>query len=676
MIDIAKLRISVDKSQVDQATKSIEDLSKVSPEASGAVDKLTRTFNLLRNPVVLATAALVGATAAALRFAAQSIAINDSLGKMSRVTGNSSEQLQILTIIAQKGGTTLESLNDSLNKLSVRMVKLGDEDSSSFSQALEFFNVKLEDSNGKLKSSATLANEVAKAYSESEKTTYAKAAATEVLGKSFESQLEAMVQLNNLELEMEKNRKAGAIASEELIAASERYNDSLDDLSLITQGVGNYTSSIFLPLQIAVSESLFQSATNGGALNYALDALGKILQVVASAMKVVATALIGLDTGFQVISKSIELTINLFDAMIDWDVGKAKKAWKDYTDSIVATSMTANKSLNTLWSTIDSKGPPIQAQKGVDRGTFTITKPTKSSKSSSKDDAVSEQWRQFDEAMAAEDARIAAAERQAASLGRLRESYTQMADPLAKYRKQLDDIDVLMEQFPEQSELWMEAAMNIHEKMDQEGKKTVSKQKDLYSELVQAVEGYTKKMGDAFVDFAVTGKLSFKGMVSSIMLDLARLLANNAFKQIFSSIGGSDWGKSITSFFIPSANGNVFAGNQVVPFANGGLIQQPTSFALKDGIGRAGEAGTEAIVPLRRGASGRLGVELTGSQSGQTSVTNITLNNNINVETSNQSNPNEIGRAVGEQIKAIVISTIREQMRPGNTLNPIAVGGF
>jgi TP901 family phage tail tape measure protein len=58
-----------------------------------------------------------------------------------------------------------------------------------------------------------------------------------------------------------------------------------------------------------------------------------------------------------------------------------------------------------------------------------------------------------------------------------------------------------------------------------------------------------------------------------------------------------------------SARGNVFRGQEVVPFADGGIVSQPTTFPLSGSrIGLAGEAGPEAIVPLKRGKDGTLGV--------------------------------------------------------------------
>lgn len=71
------------------------------------------------------------------------------------------------------------------------------------------------------------------------------------------------------------------------------------------------------------------------------------------------------------------------------------------------------------------------------------------------------------------------------------------------------------------------------------------------------------------------------------------------------------------------ARGGVIGNGRVRPFAGGGVVAAPTYFPMSDGTGLMGEAGPEAILPLRRGSDGRLGVA--AGTGGATSVTvNIT----------------------------------------------------
>jgi lambda family phage tail tape measure protein len=74
--------------------------------------------------------------------------------------------------------------------------------------------------------------------------------------------------------------------------------------------------------------------------------------------------------------------------------------------------------------------------------------------------------------------------------------------------------------------------------------------------------------------------------------------------------------------FLASAKGNVFDRGNVIPFAKGGgIINQPVTFPVAGGkTGLMGEAGPEAIMPLARGADGKLGVAMqSGGGSSRTS---------------------------------------------------------
>lgn len=67
-----------------------------------------------------------------------------------------------------------------------------------------------------------------------------------------------------------------------------------------------------------------------------------------------------------------------------------------------------------------------------------------------------------------------------------------------------------------------------------------------------------------------------------------------------------------SSFF--AAKGAVMQSGAPVPFATGGIFGAPTNFPMADGrTGLLGEAGPEAIMPLSRGADGKLGVKTTGA---------------------------------------------------------------
>jgi hypothetical protein len=75
--------------------------------------------------------------------------------------------------------------------------------------------------------------------------------------------------------------------------------------------------------------------------------------------------------------------------------------------------------------------------------------------------------------------------------------------------------------------------------------------------------------------------------------------------------------KDMASFLTPQAS----SGASIIPHANGGIIASPTYFASGQAIGLMGERGAEAIMPLARGADGRLGVVAQGEGGRPVSVT-------------------------------------------------------
>jgi len=75
---------------------------------------------------------------------------------------------------------------------------------------------------------------------------------------------------------------------------------------------------------------------------------------------------------------------------------------------------------------------------------------------------------------------------------------------------------------------------------------------------------------------------------------------------------------------VPSAKGNAFGSRGVIPFAKGGVVDSTIGFGLPDGrMGIAGEAGPEAILPLKRDRQGRLGVRTTDGGGGGGAVQQI-----------------------------------------------------
>ena len=82
--------------------------------------------------------------------------------------------------------------------------------------------------------------------------------------------------------------------------------------------------------------------------------------------------------------------------------------------------------------------------------------------------------------------------------------------------------------------------------------------------------------------------------------------------------------EAVISGAMPFAKGAPFTQGRVMPFARGGVVSSPTTFPMRGGTGLMGEAGPEAIMPLTRGADGKLGVRSEAGGRTVSVVVNVT----------------------------------------------------
>lgn len=148
---------------------------------------------------------------------------------------------------------------------------------------------------------------------------------------------------------------------------------------------------------------------------------------------------------------------------------------------------------------------------------------------------------------------------------------------------------------------------------------------------MDALVDSTKDFGQTFSSTISRAIVSGKGLedtLRSIGQRFADLALNQALKpleNIFGNFLGSLGGAGSPGFSIPGfARGGVFQNQSVTPFARGGIVSGPTPFSFGERLGVMGEAGPEAIMPLARGADGKLGVAAAGnSQSPMNIVFNV-----------------------------------------------------
>jgi len=202
----------------------------------------------------------------------------------------------------------------------------------------------------------------------------------------------------------------------------------------------------------------------------------------------------------------------------------------------------------------------------------------------------------------------------------------------------------------------------------QQQQKALEDARKKQEELAKELSGY---FGDAFlsiVDGTKSVKDAFSDMARHIIRRLYEILV---VEQMVQSISGAIQGAVRGPVQGPpapraNANGNIFSRGSVVPFANGGVVGGPTYFPMFGGrTGLMGEAGPEAIMPLKRGKNGKLGVETSGQAD------NIVINQTFSFAANGDESVKRIIAKEAPKIAQMTQQQIMDSRRRGGQMKAV-----
>lgn len=165
--------------------------------------------------------------------------------------------------------------------------------------------------------------------------------------------------------------------------------------------------------------------------------------------------------------------------------------------------------------------------------------------------------------------------------------------------------------------------------------------------------------------FLTTGKASFKDFTKSILGMLTEILVKMALINGVKSAAGAFGFGSVTA----NAKGGVYNSPGLSAFS-GSVVDRPTFFAFAKGGGVMGEAGPEAILPLRRGANGKLGVVAGTASGGGSPVFNNTIimqsDGTASAQTSGTND--SMSKAMMVMLEQFCQKTIKKSLDPGGAI--------
>ena len=222
---------------------------------------------------------------------------------------------------------------------------------------------------------------------------------------------------------------------------------------------------------------------------------------------------------------------------------------------------------------------------------------------------------------------------------------------LRDYKESLEELGALWRQGMISAEQYSEAAQKALEKLNKTQKETTDDMLEQMQRL--AADGVSD-----LVDVIVEADRSFSEFAENFLRQIAKMIIQ---QQVLNALKGS----SIGGFF-GFAQGGAFGSPTGLPQ---GVYNQPTFFPMPEsngltafakggtfGMGVMGEAGAEAIVPLRRGMNGDLGV--------QSSPVNVVINNNTS-DTADVYAESTIKEDGSKQIEIMVERKVKESLGNG-----------
>jgi len=547
--------------------------------------------------------AMAAAIAASVVFIKKQIDIADKMSKLAQATGTTTEYLSSMALVASQGGTTLEAVAKGVKKLSQNMddVRRGTGEAR---EAFEDLDIEVTDSDKVLRKSDQVMLDIADRFKGmedgAEKTAYAMA----IFGRAGG---ELIPMLNGgregIEQLQKKAEEMGLVISTKTALEAAYLNDQLDIMTKTVQGTGR---SMALDLIPWLNETL-------AVMKLAKEESGTLM-----------SAWVGLDAvGAAVFGKSLQQQINETEK----DLERLNKIASEGANWAGGKPSGWERKLIQSIEEVEGELADLTAQKDAeekadqDRMEASIKRMREEAEQKRKNtELIREQ------AQAKIDA--STAEKKAIQEVKTAQEAGWAAD-IATY----EAIQQMMADIDEGVRLSKEGLEGLADTTEEKS-----------NDMEQAFAGWGNSFSSTLNDMLWGSEVTFESIAESFAKMVTQMMIQKHLVEgLFGGDGGGGWfgvalkaiggiagggvsgpshvGAGGTTAF-GLAQGGVLEGGNVLPFAKGGVVSLPTVFPMAQGAGLMGEAGPEAVMPLKRTSSGDLGVVSSGEGGGTTIIIN------------------------------------------------------
>lgn len=256
-------------------SKSEAMLARFGAKAQAAGAAAARALGVLS----VAGAAALGALSVAMK---KTIDDADRMAKLSQSVGVPVEQLSQLRLAADLSGTSMEQLANGIGRLSRNMADLAAGSGEEARRAFEALGVAVQTSDGTLRSSSAVIDDIADRFARMEDGATKTAFAMQIFGRAGKD----MVPLLNsgsagIRAMQAEAAALGLTIDTNTARAAEAFNDNLTRLGAVAQGFVTQVTARMLPVLERASEYLIGAARSTELLTTATDGLVGVLRFVS-----------------------------------------------------------------------------------------------------------------------------------------------------------------------------------------------------------------------------------------------------------------------------------------------------------------------------------------------------------------------------------------------------------
>lgn len=244
----------------EKANKSIDETTEKGKKSSTSFTKILG--NVMKAGAKMATA-VVGSTTAVVTgltaMASKTASTADTFDKASLRTGLQVEELQRLNYAAGQSGVEMSTLEKSAKKLNDRLSEVA-EGNKTTSSMFKKLGVTVKDSNGNMKSSTDVYNEVLTKLADMGDTVEATAIGTDLFGKAF-TDMKPLLAAGSSGIEELKNRAddLGIVMSQDAVSAGVKFGDTIADIKQSLSGSFNSIMSSLIPVLQTVADLILDN---------------------------------------------------------------------------------------------------------------------------------------------------------------------------------------------------------------------------------------------------------------------------------------------------------------------------------------------------------------------------------------------------------------------------------